>query len=232
MSNLKFHQVLLGAVLVFFFGWGCSKVIMPSHYIDTENEGLIHVADLRTQLDSLSKDIELFSGASRAPSFKFSAYIEDSGSTIKLSSAASSSTEDVSAKFTAAIKSRNEKLMENYKNIKNYNLNAATSANYEAEPYAELWAGLRTERLRNSFLTEQRLNNYSVKSIDCKSKHCRIEVFFQRREDIGEIGSEMNKLKLEDNGKPLFISLSEVNYNDGAKTASIYLTDDFSASLY
>ena len=122
--------------------------------------------------------------------------------------------------------------MENYKNIKNYNLNAATSANYEAEPYDELWAGLRTERLRNSFLTEQRLNNYSVKSIDCKSKHCRIEVFFQQREDIGEIGSEMNKLKLEHNGKQLFISLSEVNYNDGAKTASIYLTDDFSASLY
>lgn len=137
-----------------------------------------------------------------------------------------------SEKIKASVDKRYQRLAENYKNIENYDYYSAVHKAYDAEPYNESWAVIRSQKLRDAFASEKSLQDKSIKSIDCRSKHCRIDIFYQNKDDLEGVTGALTRLQLKDGERDLFIPSVDMNYSESEKIASVYLTDDPEASLY
>ncbi len=129
------------------------------------------------------------------------------------------------------IEEKMKRLAENYKNIKNYDLSIATKNAFEAEPLESEWAQPRVEALQNLMSSDRSFQGINLKGIECKSKHCRIEIFSNQPSDTDGMTSILNRV-IEEKAKSLFIPYTELQYSPEEKTTTIYLTDDPSASLY
>lgn len=130
-----------------------------------------------------------------------------------------------------AIEEKMKRLAENYKNIKDYDLAIATKNAFEEEPLESEWAQPRVEALQNLMSSDRNFQGINLKGIECKSKHCRIEIFSDQSSDTDGMTSIVNRV-IEEKAKSLFIPYTELQYSPEEKTATIYLTDDPSASLY
>lgn len=130
-----------------------------------------------------------------------------------------------------AIEEKMRRLAENYKNIKDYDLTIATKNAFEAEPLESEWAQPRVEALQNLMSSDRNFQGINLKGIECKSKHCRIEIFSNQPSETDGMTSTLNRV-IEEKANLLFIPYTELQYSPEEKTATIYLTDDPSASLY
>lgn len=130
-----------------------------------------------------------------------------------------------------AIEEKMKRLAENYKNIKDYDLTIATKNAFEVEPLESEWAQPRVEALQNIMSSDRNFQGVNLKGIECKSKHCRIEIFSNQPSETDGMTSTLNRV-IEEKANLLFIPYTELQYSPEEKIATIYLTDDPSASLY
>lgn len=123
-----------------------------------------------------------------------------------------------------------EKLKYNYQNDTQYDVNQARNIAFENEPINSNWAKYREEKLREAFQNEKLLQNKSVKSITCHSKHCRIQIFYHHKDEMDNFTSELRE-SLMGKYDDIIIPFGTMGYFEKEKTANIYLTDDPDASL-
>ncbi len=133
--------------------------------------------------------------------------------------------------FLAAQKHKTEKLMALFKNNPNFDLNKAMENTYSAEEYLESWALKREQAIQETFENELIAHGGSLKSISCRSKHCRIDFFYQTDEDINNLSSALSETIFQKRSD-LFVSSLDISHSLENKSVSIYLSDDISASLY
>lgn len=131
----------------------------------------------------------------------------------------------------AAQKYKTEKLMALFKNNPRFDLNKAMENTYSAEEYLESWALKREQAIHEIFENELIAHSGSLKSISCRSKHCRIEFFYQTDEDINNLSSALSETIFQKRSD-LFVSSLDISHSLENKSVSIYLSDDISASLY
>ncbi|HOY23083.1 MAG TPA: hypothetical protein PK002_08000 [Cellvibrio sp.] len=133
--------------------------------------------------------------------------------------------------FLAAQKHKTEKLMALFKNNPKFDLNKAMENTYSAEEYLESWALKRERAIQETFENELIAHGGPLKSISCRSKHCRIEFFYQTDEDINNLSSALSETIFQKRSD-LFVSSFDMSHSLENKSVSIYLSDDISASLY
>jgi len=134
-------------------------------------------------------------------------------------------------KMVANQKAKVARLNENYKNIKDYDLNRAITDTYEKETYNEEWAVKRESAIQEMFSKNEALKNSSIKSISCRSKHCRVQLFFQEENDISRLSEQLIR-SIAIGKNDLFLGFMDSSYSEKDKVASLYLTDDPDAALY
>jgi hypothetical protein len=230
VASSKQYKILFGLIFIFILGMATAYFVASSRNVATENE-LTNNSNLTQQLEKLNQEIEALSKHHQQSSDYVLAHTVTAESTSQPTDV-SNPREYTKEDFTSAIQLQQEKLVEKYKNIQHYNPYEEASSKFEAEPYDEVWADIRADKLRNAFITEESLQNYPVKSIDCRSTYCRVEVFYQQQDDLHSMSEEISKLKMIDGGKMLFIPFSQMLFNEKTRTASLYLTDDISGSIY
>ncbi|HSC68903.1 MAG TPA: hypothetical protein VLC79_14495 [Cellvibrio sp.] len=209
---MKQAQFALFVILMFFLGIGVGY-INNFTYETSEDDQILEEAV--TLLPQESADEQQPKIASPAPKPNSSSY------------PATSNDNEVGYN----IQKKFERVQENYKNIKEYNLNDATSLAFEAEAYDANWAEPRELALENLMKSDARLHGQNVKSITCRSKNCRIEIFYNEKSDLDGVSTIINEA-ISTNHSTLFILYSDVLYSENKKIASIYITDDSSAALY
>lgn len=133
--------------------------------------------------------------------------------------------------FIAAQKAKTERLRDLLTNDKDFDLNKAMEKNFDIEEYNEGWASKRKDALENIFENIIVQQGSAIKSINCRSKHCRVELFYQTQSDINKVSDELLKI-ISESHDGLFVSTLNLGFSKDNKEASIYLTDDLTASLY
>lgn len=133
--------------------------------------------------------------------------------------------------FLLAQQRKTEKLRDLLNKNPNYDLNKAMEKSYETEEYLENWAAKRKQAIEEIFANKIIQQGSSIKAVSCRSKHCRIELFYQNNEDINEASDALSKI-ISETKSELFVGSLDISNSQEKKEASIYLSDDASASLY
>jgi len=129
------------------------------------------------------------------------------------------------------VKDRVANLVAKYKDNPNYNGTKAAAEAFKNETVDDDWSYEHKEKLNELFATEGALQGAVLKSMECRSKHCRVQVYYQSKDEVSELTQDLTSVFLNDNSKS-FIPSIMVNYSDKGKVADIFLTDDPDASLH
>jgi hypothetical protein len=234
MSKQGLTYLVIAVATSFFLGWlyGTNVVTKKQKENYSDSQYLIEISALEAKVVQLKQELNklgLLKTQKKANAIA-DPDVKESNSIPAASDF--SRQKESSEKIKSNVDKRYQRLAENYKNNKNYDFYSEVHKAYEAESYNEAWAEIRSQKLRNAFADEKALQNKSIKSIDCRSKHCRVDIFYQNKDDVEGLTEILTKLNLKRGKENLFIPSIDMNYSESEKIASIYLTDDPDASLY
>ncbi len=128
-------------------------------------------------------------------------------------------------------KDRFAEVVEKSKKVEGYDFRKEQMASYEAEALDEEWAFPRERAIEETFATEEALQGAVLKSVDCKSKRCRIQVYYQSEREVSQLSRTLNRIILE-NGDRLFVPQVFVNYSEDGEVASLFLSNDVEIPLF
>lgn len=111
------------------------------------------------------------------------------------------------------------------------NVSKAAQTVYDSEPYVAEWAETRIQKLQDTFSNTPELQNLNLKSIDCKSKFCQIQIFYKDKSELGPVVQQLAMSSINGNLKGLFIPSAQIIYSEDGTTGIIYLSDDRNAKL-
>lgn len=119
-----------------------------------------------------------------------------------------------------------EKIKELYKADPKFDISIEKTKIYESEPIDIAWAAIREKAISDAFASESSLQGKSIKSIECRSKHCRIEIFFQDVKDVGSMANDFYEITRKEPYKKLFVSGGDMGLLLQEKVLSVYLASD------
>ncbi len=111
-------------------------------------------------------------------------------------------------------------------------LDQIADKNFLSEPYAGDEGRRKESILSELFLTSRSLQVYNLKSIECRARHCRLELFYQNKKDVEFALSDVSGA-IENGGyQSLFKGARQNTFSRKESIISIYLADNFGSSLY
>lgn len=123
-------------------------------------------------------------------------------------------------------------MMDFYKSVDPMKASEFIARGFEAEPEDLELKEKRESALRQHYINSPEFNKYSVKSIECRSEHCRVEVFYNSLQEVENVVSDINSVMDNDDYRPLFYGSAESAIDPQKKTVSVYLPLTQESSLY
>lgn len=115
--------------------------------------------------------------------------------------------------------------------VEGYDFRKEQMASYEAEALDEAWARPRERAIEETFAVEKALQGAVLKSVDCKSKRCRIQIYYQSEAEVSQLSGKLNRIILESDDA-LFVPQVFVSYSEDGEVASLFLGDDVETPLF
>lgn len=125
-----------------------------------------------------------------------------------------------------------ERLKQTYKDNPNFDYSLAVKEKFESETIDEQWGFPREKALHQAFETEPYLQGKNLKSIQCRSSHCRIEIFFDDPKSINDIVDDVYRISSSGKYQSLFVNSSDMGVSLQEKVLSVYFSSDLRASLF
>lgn len=125
-----------------------------------------------------------------------------------------------------------DRIKAHYKNNPEFDMDAERDKIFMAQPVDKVWAEAREERLHKMFKTNSQLQGKAIKAIECRSKHCRIEIFYQDLAETGVIAQYVYKLVGEKQYSDLFVGGGDMKISHKDKVLGIYVSSDPKASFF
>lgn len=76
------------------------------------------------------------------------------------------------------------------------------------------------------------LQKYTLKSVECRDEHCRVEVFYQLPSDVDSVGSDFYDSISQSEFAGLFLGSAEQITAQETNVAAVYLSIDANSSFY
>lgn len=111
-------------------------------------------------------------------------------------------------------------------------LDKIANKNFLSEPYAGEEGQRKESILSGLFSTSRNLQAYNLKSIECRAHHCRVELFYQNKQDVEFALSDIFTAIEDGNHQTNFKGPRQNSFSRQDSVVSIYLADDFESSLY
>lgn len=123
-------------------------------------------------------------------------------------------------------------MMDFYKSVDPMKASEIIAKGFEVEPEELELKERRESALRQHYINSPEFNKYSVKSIECRSEHCRVEVFYNSLQEVENVVSDINSIVENNDYGPLFYGSAESAVDPQKKTISVYLPLTQESSLY
>lgn len=125
-----------------------------------------------------------------------------------------------------------ERLKQAYKDNPNFDSSLAKREKFESESIIEKWAAPRETALHEAFKLEPHLQGKNLKSIQCRSRYCRVEIFFDEPQNINDIVDDVYRISSSGKYESLFVNSADMGVSLQEKILSVYFTSDLRASLF
>lgn len=123
-------------------------------------------------------------------------------------------------------------MMDFYQSVDPMKASEIIARGFEAESVELELKEKRESALRQHYINSPEFNKYSVKSIECRSGHCRVEVFYNSLQEVENVVSDINSVMENDDYGSLFYGSAESAIDPQKKTVSVYLPLTQESSLY
>ncbi|HOY22382.1 MAG TPA: hypothetical protein PK002_04475 [Cellvibrio sp.] len=178
------------------------------------------IKSLERELDDLRKQYtnHLANAADKPP--------QHSSTIASLSSSTSEASNSSALNIREELIAEVERVKEIFKKDPNFDMDAAQRKIFESEIVDSTWAAPREEAITQAFKNISSLQDKSVKSIQCRSKWCRIEIFYQNTGDTVPMAEDVYAMTRDDKYGELFSRGGEMSVSIKDKVLSIYLKSD------
>lgn len=216
-----FRRVFIGLAFIFALGTiaglnqgkESSAPLEPSNTTSKINSLERELNDLRKQYTT-----HLAKAADKPP--------QHSSSTVSLSSPTSEPSSSSAPNIREELIAEVERVKEIFKKDPNFDMDAAQRKIFESEAIDSTWAAPRENAISQAFKHISSLQDKSVKSIQCRSKWCRIEIFYQNTADTVPMAEDVYAMTRDEKYGKLFSRGGEMSVSIKDKVLSIYLKSD------
>jgi hypothetical protein len=130
------------------------------------------------------------------------------------------------------LEAKAERLKQAYRDNPNFDSSLAKREKFESESIIEEWAAPREKALHDAFKLEPHLQGKNLKSIQCRSRYCRVEIFFDAPQNINDIVDDVYSISSSGKYESLFVNSADMGVALQEKVLSVYFTSDLRASLF
>lgn len=141
-------------------------------------------------------------------------------------------TNEISFMTKEELEAKVERLKQAYKDNPNFDSSLAKREKFESESIIEKWAAPREMALHEAFKLEPHLQGKNLKSIQCRSRYCRVEIFFDEPQNINDIVDDVYRISSSGKYENLFVNSADMGVSLQEKVLSVYFTSDLRASLF
>lgn len=125
-----------------------------------------------------------------------------------------------------------ERVQEIFRKDPNFDMDAAQRKIFESEPIDSAWALPREEAISQAFKSVGNLQIKTLKSIECRAKHCRIEVYYQNLADTVPMAQDIYAISRHEIYGKLFWPAGDMSISQKDKVLSVYLISDSRVTFF
>lgn len=222
MSKIIWLGVIVAAITLFMTGWNQASLYgSPNSNTAVKADHNLEIQSLEAEL-SLLKTEELALQAEKNRVAKLSEEI----SIANASSVPKPSLDLKAYPLYAESLAEIDRINALYKNNPDFDMDAERDKIFMAEPIDKTWAGVREESLLSLFQTDPQLQGKAIKAIECRSKHCRIEIFYQDLAETGAIAQYVYGIMGKKQYNEFFVGGGEMKISQKDKVLGIYVSSD------
>jgi len=226
MSKLTWLGVIVAAIAMFIVGWNQASLSASiSSNLVVKVDHNLEIRNLEAEL-SLLKNEELGLLAKKNGLLKI--VKETSAANTRLIAPLDAENYPTLQESLAEI----DRVKAHYKNNPEFDMAVERDKLFMAQPVDKVWAEAREERLHKMFQIDPQLQGKAIKSIECRSKHCRIEIFYQDLAETGVIARYVHRLMGEKQYGDLFSLGGEMKISQKDKVLGIYVYSDPKAHFF
>lgn len=222
MSKITWFSVIVAAIAIFITGW--NQASLSSNL----NSNIALKADHNLEIQSLEAELNLLKAEESELQAKKNRVVKMAEETYasSASSIVQPSVDPKSYPLYAESLAEIDRINALYKNNPDFDMDAERDKIFMAEPIDKTWAGVREESLLKAFQTDPQLQGKAIKAIECRSKHCRIEIFYQDLAETGAIAQYVYGVMGKKQYNELFVGGGEMKISQKDKVLGIYVSSD------
>lgn len=228
MSKLIWLGVIVAAIAMFIVGWNqaslssstnSNSVVQVDHNLEIQRlEAELRLLETQ-KLELLANKNRLVNIANETPA-------------ANTSSVAALGSDPKNYRTLEESLAEIDRIKAHYKNNPEFDMDAERDKMFMAQPVDKVWAEAREERLHKMFQSDSQLQSKAIKAIECRSKHCRIEIFYQDLAETGVIAQYVYKLVGQKQFSDVFVGGGEMKISHKDKVLGVYISSDPKAHFF